>query len=121
MGDENLKRSQTLTDCVYELLSICHCYVPLRDEVYCQIIKQLTANRSTRRSSEEGQLRGWRLFSIITAYFACSDTIKPYIIKYLSDIANDDRRIFYGIKNFWVFFKTFNKNFKILKKKFDIY
>lgn len=102
MGDENLKRSQTFIDCVYDLLSICHSYVPLRDEIYCQIIKQLTANRSTRQTPEESQLRGWRLLSIITAYFSCSETIKPYIFKYLSDIANDKRRIFHGIKIFFL-------------------
>lgn len=48
MGDENLKRGQTLTDCVYELLAICHQNMRLRDEIYCQIVKQVTNNRSPK-------------------------------------------------------------------------
>ncbi|VDN04137.1 unnamed protein product [Thelazia callipaeda] len=93
MGDENLKRGQTLTDCVYELLMICHRYQPLRDEVYCQIIRQTTNNKSSKASSS---IRGWRLFSILTSYFDCSLVFRPYLFKYLCDMASDPRRAFHG-------------------------
>ncbi|CAG9530057.1 unnamed protein product [Cercopithifilaria johnstoni] len=93
MGDENLKRGQTFTDCIYELLMICHQYYSLRDEIYCQIIRQTTNNKTSKASTS---IRGWRLFSILTAYFDCSAVLKPYLFKYLTDMANDSRRAYHG-------------------------
>uniref|UniRef100_A0A0N5AY33 MyTH4 domain-containing protein n=1 Tax=Syphacia muris TaxID=451379 RepID=A0A0N5AY33_9BILA len=93
MGDESLKRGQTLTDCVYELLTICHQNPRMRDEVFCQIVKQVTNNRSPKTHSAS---RGWRLFSILCAYFECSLVFKPYLFKYLNDMASNPSRAFYG-------------------------
>lgn len=89
MGDENLKKNQTITDCVYELLTICKENPPLHDEVYCQMMKQLTSNTS---KIEDSLLKGWRLFTIITSYFTTSDILKPYLINFLKLIAFDKNR-----------------------------
>ncbi|KAJ1345947.1 hypothetical protein KIN20_000589 [Parelaphostrongylus tenuis] len=93
MGDEPIRRGETITDSVYRLLLICHKYPALRDEVYCQIIRQTTNNKSSR---QESSIRGWRLFSILTAYFECSLALRPYLINYLAENADDYRRAYHG-------------------------
>jgi hypothetical protein len=74
-------------------LQHCHKHEALRDEVYCQLMKQTTNNKSMKPDSCQ---RGWRLFSIVAAYFVCSDTLKPYLFKYLETAAYDKRRAYHG-------------------------
>ncbi|KAK5964470.1 hypothetical protein GCK32_002933, partial [Trichostrongylus colubriformis] len=93
MGDEPIRRGETITDAVYRLLLICHKNPALRDEVYCQIIRQTTNNKSSKPDSS---IRGWRLFSILTAYFESSLALRPYLINYLSENADDHRRAYHG-------------------------
>ncbi|XP_059051494.1 unconventional myosin-XV [Achroia grisella] len=82
---------QDLTEvkCVYTVLMHCHSVPELRDEVYCQLMKQTTSNRSPAPDSCQ---RAWRLMSILAAYFTCSDTLRPFLVEYLSAAAADRRR-----------------------------
>lgn len=81
-------------ECVYLILMNCHNYPILRDEIYCQLMKQTTNNRS---SNPDSCLRGWRLFSIVAAYFDCSDHFRPYLLNYLETAAYDKRRAYCSV------------------------
>lgn len=71
----------------------CHKHLTLRDEVYCQLMKQTTANRSPCADSSQ---RAWRLLSVLAAYFGCSDALKPYLLEHLTAAASDRRRSCHG-------------------------
>lgn len=93
MGDLKLNADQTEVDCVYNILVNCHKHFEIRDEVYCQLMKQTTSNKSVKPDSCQ---RGWRLFSIVTAYFDCSDNLRPYLLKYIETTAYDKRRAYHA-------------------------
>lgn len=93
MGDLKLNADQTEVDCVYSILVNCHKHFEIRDEVYCQLMKQTTSNKSPKPDSCQ---KGWRLFSIVTAYFDCSDNLRPYLFKYLETTAYDKRRAYHA-------------------------
>lgn len=65
----------------------------LRDEVYCQLMKQTTSNKSEVPESAQ---RAWRLLSVVAAYFACSEVLRPYLTEHLSSAASDRRRVCHG-------------------------
>lgn len=58
--------------------------------MYCQLMKQTTNNKT------ETCQRGWRLLSIVAAYFTCSENLRPFLLKYLETAAYDKRRAFHG-------------------------
>ncbi|XP_055630321.1 unconventional myosin-XV [Toxorhynchites rutilus septentrionalis] len=92
-GDLIADADQTEVKCVYTVLMHCHKHLALRDEVYCQLIKQTTANRSQCPDSAQ---RAWRLLSILAAYFGCSEALRPYLIEHLTSAASDRRRSCHG-------------------------
>ncbi|KAH9423690.1 hypothetical protein DERP_005271 [Dermatophagoides pteronyssinus] len=112
MGDLPMLKNQNEVDCVYTILLNCHRYPPIRDEVYCQLMKQTTSNKSPKLDSCQ---RGWRLFSIIAAYFDCSETLRPYLFKYLETAAYDKRRAFHVTAN--ITLKNLKKTFKFGGRK----
>ena len=93
MGDLPLLKNQHEVDCVNTILMYCHKFDTIRDEVYCQIMKQTTNNKSVVKDSCQ---KGWRLFSIIAAYFTCSELLQSYLFKYLETSAYDKRRAYHG-------------------------
>jgi len=83
MGDHPSKRSRTgneLTDQIFEP-PLKH--EILRDEIYCQIIKQLTGNRN--RLSEE---HGWELMWLATGCFAPSTNLLKEVTLFLRSKRN---------------------------------
>ncbi|KAK6169157.1 hypothetical protein SNE40_020262 [Patella caerulea] len=88
MGDYPMNNRSDV-DCVIDILRCCHKYPELRDEIFCQLCKQTTNNRSMKPKSA---IRGWRLFGIVAAFCDCSDTLRPYLFKYLETNSSDISR-----------------------------
>jgi len=78
MGDYPNKIPRSTTDLTDLIMEFPLEQEPLRDEVYCQLIKQLTENRG--RASEE---RGWELFWLCAGCFACSNTLLQEVKAFL--------------------------------------
>ena len=93
MGDLPLLKNQHEVDCVNTILMYCHKFEAIRNEVYCQMMKQTTNNKSAVRDSCQ---KGWRLMSIVAAYFSCSELLRPFLFKYLESAAYDRRRAYHG-------------------------
>ncbi|XP_075318584.1 unconventional myosin-XV [Odontesthes bonariensis] len=66
----------------------------MRDEAYCQLLKQLTANTSSRPDSCQ---RGWRLLYILTAFHRCSEVLKPFLLKCLQQASRSAGPQYQGI------------------------
>ncbi|TRZ17116.1 hypothetical protein HGM15179_010015 [Zosterops borbonicus] len=93
MGDHPL-RGQTELDAVCIILKLCAEQEVLRDEVYCQIIKQITNNTSSKPDSCQ---RGWRLLYILAAYYKCSEVLQPFLLAFLQDASRHPELPFHGI------------------------
>ncbi|KAM8825452.1 unconventional myosin-XV-like isoform 1-T1 [Synchiropus picturatus] len=81
MGDFAMK-GQTEQDLVTSILKLSADHGLMKDEAYCQVMKQVTANTSSKPDSYQ---RGWRLLYILTAFHRCSEVMKPFVLKFLQD------------------------------------
>ncbi|XP_019732947.1 unconventional myosin-XV-like [Hippocampus comes] len=79
MGDLPLK-GQTEQDLVTIILKLSADHGLMKDEAYCQVMKQVTANNSSKPDSCQ---RGWRLLYILTAFHRCSHVMKPFLFSFL--------------------------------------
>ena len=90
MGDY-MAKGKTEMDVVEFLLKVVQQHPQLRDELYCQLLKQVTNNKSERA---ESCARGWRLLVVVTSYAKPSQEFEPYLKTYLQSIAYNTQREF---------------------------
>ncbi|XP_063042858.1 unconventional myosin-XV [Engraulis encrasicolus] len=93
MGDLPSK-GQTEQEIVSVMLKLTGEFGLMRDEAYCQVLKQITGNTSSKTDSCQ---KGWRLLYILTAYYRCSEVLKPYLLKYLRDVCSNQGIHYQGI------------------------
>lgn len=78
MGDMPAPRPRIASEFTDEIFGPALKFDVLKDEVYCQIMKQLTNNRI--QLSEE---RGWELMWLATGLFSCSQTLMKELTEFL--------------------------------------
>ena len=87
MGDRDSKKEET--GHAEKLIRTClHAPEELRDEVFCQIIKQTTSN-----PSPESVLKGWMLLGICAGAIAPSRDFEKYLLSYCETHANESQSI----------------------------
>ncbi|XP_050175127.1 LOW QUALITY PROTEIN: myosin XVB [Myiozetetes cayanensis] len=84
MGDQSKHKDQTEVECTYEILKLCKEKEHLHDEVYCQVIKQVTHN-----PNQQSMLRGWLVLNLLTGYFLPTKILMPYATKFLQLASSD--------------------------------
>ncbi|XP_075948058.1 unconventional myosin-XV [Anarhichas minor] len=93
MGDSP-SRGLTEQEVVNTVLKLIGEFTLMRDEAYCQLLKQLTANTSSKPDSCQ---RGWRLLYILTAFHRCSEVLKPFLLKNLQQASRSAGMQYQGI------------------------
>ncbi|XP_068620960.1 myosin-VIIa-like isoform X2 [Battus philenor] len=78
MGDSPAPKPRSVTEYTDEIFKSALNQPSLRDEVYCQIMKQLTNNRI--QLSEE---RGWELMWLVTGVFTCGQPLIKELVEFL--------------------------------------
>ena len=85
MGDYSVGKHIRQKELVVNVLNAGLEYKQLQDEIYCQLIMQTNLNKSANAQS---CLLGWRLFTLVSTYFPCTEVLQPYVFKYLQNCSN---------------------------------
>uniref|UniRef100_A0A8C0DTP6 Myosin XVA n=1 Tax=Balaenoptera musculus TaxID=9771 RepID=A0A8C0DTP6_BALMU len=93
MGDASLK-GQSELDVLCTLLKLCRDHEVMRDECYCQVVKQITDNTSTKQDSCQ---RGWKLLHTVAAHRGCSEALQPHLVRFLQAVGRTPGLPFQGI------------------------
>ncbi|GAA6091197.1 myosin VIIAa [Tachysurus ichikawai] len=78
MGDYPSKRTRSVNELTDQIFEATLKAEPLKDEIYCQILKQLTENHV--KYSEE---KGWELLWLCTGLFPPSNVLLPHVQRFL--------------------------------------
>eukprot|EP00079_Xenopus_tropicalis_P021939 XP_012813581.1 PREDICTED: unconventional myosin-VIIa isoform X4 [Xenopus tropicalis] len=78
MGDYPSKRMRSVNELTDQIFEGALKGEPLKDEIYCQVLKQLTDNHI--KYSEE---KGWELLWLITGLFPPSNVLLPHIQRFI--------------------------------------
>ncbi|XP_012588448.1 PREDICTED: unconventional myosin-XV-like [Condylura cristata] len=84
MGDQPKPRGKDEMGLVYELLKLCQ-EEELRDEIYCQVIKQVTGHPRPEHCA-----RGWSFLSLLTGFFLPSNKLMPYVTMFLQEACQSE-------------------------------
>jgi len=95
MGDIKRDKHETNAELIAYIIKTGREVLDMRDEIYCQLAKQGTHNRSDNRESCS---RCWKLLMLCTAYFDCSQLLRPYINKFFQSAA-EPKREFHAAAN----------------------
>lgn len=104
MGDAPLPKSSSQTECLRYILLLGKENELLRDEIFCQIVKQITEN-----ANKSSCTMGWRLLQLCTGFFFCSGTLQPYLFRHLEQLARNPNNPFQELAS--VCFENLQRSF----------